>query len=243
MDTELDQELLAAYEQHFARRFRQVACPRKLVPDAELMQPFPKIARIGSVTPGKQRRVCERDDGICYLCRLPVDWSSVARSPTVDHVIPQSRGGGSEISNLRLSHKQCNNLKGSIPHYRSLLQRDGWCCRRCRQPIPQDEQTWDCWTRAVVEHAYPLYSGEVYWMPQCAWSVHERCRLMWTRDGMYREGIVNQTITPLVDEGLADDLVMTPLLDDEGQELPTLDFHLSDDADQGEGWHVETCSD
>jgi len=60
---------------------------------------------------------------------------------------------------------------------------------------------------------------------------------------MYREVIVNQTTTPLVDDDLADDLVTTPLLDDGQLELPAPDFHLSNDVDQGESWHVETSSD
>lgn len=43
----------------------------------------------------------------------------------VDHIIPRSKGGGprdiSNIKNLRLTHKHCNNKKGSalifIPNY------------------------------------------------------------------------------------------------------------------------------
>ena len=52
---------------------------------------------------------------MCWLCEGPVDPDAVAGSPavgTVDHVVPRSRGGGSEPSNLRLAHRRCNGARG-----------------------------------------------------------------------------------------------------------------------------------
>lgn len=32
-----------------------------------------------------------------------------------DHIIPKSDGGGNDQGNLRLAHKKCNSLRGSVP--------------------------------------------------------------------------------------------------------------------------------
>jgi HNH endonuclease len=179
----LDQELYAAYTCHFLQRYRQASCLRKIAPDPELMRPFP---RSGTISSTKQFQVYERDNWICCLCRLPVEWdTTMARSPSVDHVIPRSRGGSNEIENLRLAHHQCNTLKGSRPHFVTLFTRDHWQCRRCQHAISLEEETRDWLTRPVVEHSYPLDSGEVWASSLYAWSIHERCRVMWTLDGTY----------------------------------------------------------
>jgi len=52
---------------------------------------------------------------ICGICGKPVDFSYRAPhplSPTVDHIIPVSKGGHpSDISNLQLAHRCCNREK------------------------------------------------------------------------------------------------------------------------------------
>ena len=42
----------------------------------------------------------------CALCRTPM-----GDDITVDHIVPQSKGGGSELSNLQAVHKACNSRK------------------------------------------------------------------------------------------------------------------------------------
>lgn len=51
-----------------------------------------------------------RDGHNCFLCKEPF----VGEQPTIDHWIPRSAGGSDDVSNLRLSHKKCNILKGDI---------------------------------------------------------------------------------------------------------------------------------
>lgn len=51
----------------------------------------------------------ERDGYFCFLCNEDFE---EGQEPTLDHWIPQARGGGWEIENLRLAHKRCNALKG-----------------------------------------------------------------------------------------------------------------------------------
>jgi len=63
-----------------------------------------------------------RDDGICRLCGLPVDWSDYIvdengtfiagkNYPSVDHIYPISRGGLHAWDNVQLAHFSCNSFK------------------------------------------------------------------------------------------------------------------------------------
>lgn len=45
----------------------------------------------------------------CYLCGRELGSDRV-----IDHVLPLSRGGSSDVSNLRWAHKLCNILKGPL---------------------------------------------------------------------------------------------------------------------------------
>lgn len=59
----------------------------------------------------------KRDKGICYLCNKPVDTNDyhitdsnafvVGKNyPTIDHVLPISKGGKHSWDNVTLSHRQ-----------------------------------------------------------------------------------------------------------------------------------------
>lgn len=48
----------------------------------------------------------------CGICRLPVDDAE----KTIDHIIPLSRGGTNECSNLQIAHSTCNKRKGNRLH-------------------------------------------------------------------------------------------------------------------------------
>ena len=50
--------------------------------------------------------VFERDGGVCVYCESP-------DHPTIDHVVPRSRGGTDELSNLVLACRRCNSAKGA----------------------------------------------------------------------------------------------------------------------------------
>lgn len=49
-------------------------------------------------------------NGICALCGKYVEIEDASR----DHIIPRAAGGGNERKNIQLTHKACNNLKGSV---------------------------------------------------------------------------------------------------------------------------------
>lgn len=65
----------------------------------------------------QRREIFERDRWICQLCLDPVDPGLLKIShydplkPTIDHVIPLSKGGGDNPSNVQLAHWSCNTIK------------------------------------------------------------------------------------------------------------------------------------
>jgi hypothetical protein len=69
---------------------------------------------------GDIREIAAHTDGDCHLCLQPADLalygptgSFGADTVTVDHVVPQSHGGGDELENLRLAHGGCNSTRGT----------------------------------------------------------------------------------------------------------------------------------
>lgn len=56
----------------------------------------------------------ERDNGICKICGLPIDGNDIKNGhigrmyPTIDHIIPLSRGGEHSWKNVQLAHMHCN---------------------------------------------------------------------------------------------------------------------------------------
>lgn len=53
----------------------------------------------------------------CWLCGKPIDWDAPKRSrwaPSVDHVVPRSKGGSLFArSNAELAHYGCNSKRGN----------------------------------------------------------------------------------------------------------------------------------
>lgn len=79
------------------------------------------------------KELFQRDDGVCHICGKPCDWEDYREEsgafiagddyPSIDHVIPLSRGGAHEWSNVRLAHFICNSIKSdkaSPPHLDEL---------------------------------------------------------------------------------------------------------------------------
>lgn len=58
-------------------------------------------------------RVARRDNNICQVCGR----SLLEREMEIDHIIPYSRGGTSEESNLRITCRECNRKKGRKLEY------------------------------------------------------------------------------------------------------------------------------
>ena len=70
-----------------------------------------------------------RTQTVCGICGKPVDFSYKnphPLAPTVDHIIPVSKGGHpSDISNLQLAHRCCNRQKSdSLMEPRKAKEND-----------------------------------------------------------------------------------------------------------------------
>lgn len=65
----------------------------------------------------KAKKIIYATQSVCAICGRPVDFYKVFPdpwSPTVDHIIPISKGGDpSSLENLQLAHLQCNRIKAS----------------------------------------------------------------------------------------------------------------------------------
>ena len=67
------------------------------------------------------RRLAQRDDNICQICGLMVDWSDKMKAkgtvicgpmyPSIDHICPISKGGMHAWDNVQLVHRKCNSYK------------------------------------------------------------------------------------------------------------------------------------
>lgn len=71
------------------------------------------------ISKSMRRRILEEQEreGVrfCYMCGVELNYDHHGRdeSATLDHVFPHEYGGDSEIENLKISCKKCNDTKGS----------------------------------------------------------------------------------------------------------------------------------
>lgn len=63
-------------------------------------------------------KLFKRDGGVCYLCGRVCDWKDMVdgnagdRYPSIDHVVPISKGGTHTWGNIKLACRKCNWKKG-----------------------------------------------------------------------------------------------------------------------------------
>lgn len=71
----------------------------------------------GAATGGPVRlaEIAARDRNMCHLCgrKVPDVAYPDPLSPSLDHVVPLTRGGAHDPANVRLSHLRCNIAKGN----------------------------------------------------------------------------------------------------------------------------------
>ncbi|ACV09799.1 HNH endonuclease [Jonesia denitrificans DSM 20603] len=70
----------------------------------------------GWIRDGIRKAIYERDGYVCWICNklcdTSVDPQTHNDAPTLDHIIPRSKGGTHEESNLKTAHRICNSLRG-----------------------------------------------------------------------------------------------------------------------------------
>lgn len=93
-----------------AQRFCSLDCANDAQGRAEFPRSRFKVARSVRLS------IFEAAGWKCELCgslTRPDEDYNHPRYPTLDHVVPRSRGGSDDVSNLRLACRQCNVLRGS----------------------------------------------------------------------------------------------------------------------------------
>lgn len=72
----------------------------------------------------RMRTLFDLQSGICPHCGKNIQHPDEAREmgrmnwpkgPSLDHVIPRSKGGVNAMTNLILTHRRCNNNRGDNP--------------------------------------------------------------------------------------------------------------------------------
>lgn len=67
---------------------------------------------------GLWRYIGQRDNWTCQLCNAPIDPRiprGHPRGASLDHRLPRSDGGGSELENLQIAHALCNWFRSNLP--------------------------------------------------------------------------------------------------------------------------------
>lgn len=78
---------------------------------AQFPDPRPDLVRKPKVRrPNVKRTLLRKQSNKCLYCECHLD----ARSMTIDHMIPRSRGGSNTLENLAAACSKCNNAKGSM---------------------------------------------------------------------------------------------------------------------------------
>ncbi len=110
---------------------------------------IPKKQRIDKIS---LKRLFIRDNGVCYLCGCKCDWTDwkIAKSghkypgdryPTIEHVIPVSKGGTDSWGNVRLACAKCNQAKSdSLIIINPINKEIAYSCESKRNPPKRTAQ-------------------------------------------------------------------------------------------------------
>lgn len=71
---------------------------------------WPQGSSTGFIDAAGRRAIYERDGWVCQLCNGAINFDATehADRASLDHIVPQSRGGSHDPSNLRMAHVGCN---------------------------------------------------------------------------------------------------------------------------------------
>lgn len=141
----------------------------------------------------------ERDGDKCqmYFCTHPFDFSHEMDFRTIEHVIPRSKGGTDDMSNLVLAHFRCNNKRGDRdyledgtleplpfkePKSQVKKRPPTPCCNEGRN-LKEDEICQVCglepqpprWPRwAKLESRDCDHNSTIFWCWACSMGLYER---------------------------------------------------------------------
>lgn len=72
-------------------------------PKPDHAAPVPIADQPESLSRHRKRKLKDRDGSDCWFCGV-----ALVDDITVEHLVPKSRGGGNNLANLVLAHRQCN---------------------------------------------------------------------------------------------------------------------------------------
>ena len=117
------------------QKYCSEACRRKATNHMTEAKRRAKIKNVLVDSDIEIHKLFNRDGGICHICGQYCDWEDYTtvngtiicgdNYPSIDHVIPLSRGGLHSWDNVMLAHRYCNYLKNDklIPTYPSLSEK------------------------------------------------------------------------------------------------------------------------
>lgn len=76
------------------------------------------------INPKVRVAVYERDNWTCQACGVPTPLKGDPNGnnyPSLDHIVPQSKGGSHDITNLRLLCRWCNCVRGNGDYHQDLF--------------------------------------------------------------------------------------------------------------------------
>ena len=104
---------------------------RKNNPDKDVEYKHRRRARLSGASGGHSsediRGLLEQQNSRCEACRIRLAVKG-KRKYHVDHMVPLSRGGSDDVSNLQLLCQTCNQRKHAMPY-------EDWCSRLGRLPL------------------------------------------------------------------------------------------------------------
>lgn len=68
-------------------------------------------ARNRNISKSVRRKVFARDRGRCRYCGCQTNSQWLQDHPSIDHIVPRSRGGSNHIGNLVLACRRCDHTK------------------------------------------------------------------------------------------------------------------------------------
>lgn len=100
-----------AHYQRFLAGEPMVASGEQFVSKFDHTAPTEPQGEPSDETPTARRRkkLMARDGDGCWFCATPL-----RHDITIEHLVPQSRGGGNDLANLVLAHSKCNQAAANL---------------------------------------------------------------------------------------------------------------------------------
>ena len=98
--------IIESHDVEFRSESLTIKAPKLAILKKYVKVPYNKISRRPS-----RRMILLRDKHICQYCSIKLNYNTKNCEPTIDHVVPKSRGGELTWENAVASCKKCNVKK------------------------------------------------------------------------------------------------------------------------------------